>query len=113
MYDPKMFYVAQDVGDLLDQLATMLGSAPTFKSRTGLFPDQTIDTEFFTLGEGLKAVRSEVGEETYANLVDLAARMRAHFEADPEEKTGESSKGYECLHEMDDILTEILRSQKH
>jgi hypothetical protein len=37
--------------------------------------------------------------------------MRAHFEADPEDKTGESSKGRECIWEMEEILRSGARGE--
>ncbi len=55
-------------------------------------------------------VRKKLGEDRYAMLVSLSDRMRAHFEADPEDKTEDGLAGRALIHEMEDILT--LRSAK-
>jgi hypothetical protein len=36
----------------------------------------------------------------------MAERMRRHFEADPEDKTGDAEKGFQLILEMEEILTE-------
>lgn len=102
---PYKPYIPQGVGELMDKLGSMMLSSPTFIDKTGFFHLDSIDTAFFALNEGLKTVRKKVGEEKYQALVDLSARMRAHFEADPEDETGEAIKGRELIHEMEDILT--------
>ena len=58
-------YVSQNVGELLDQLDFMMLAAPTFKDKTGYFPQQNIDTVFFALNEGLLVIRKTLGEERY------------------------------------------------
>lgn len=63
-----------------------------------------IDTEFLALNEGLLAVRKKFGEERYVTLRALSDKMRALFEADPEDKTGDTQAGREIIHEMEDIL---------
>lgn len=97
-------YVPQDISELLDLIAFMTLSSPTFKDKTGYFPQQSIDTTFFSLNEALLVVRKELGEERYATLRALSDRMRALFEADPEDKTGETEAGQMLIHEMEDIL---------
>lgn len=99
-YDP---YIPETVGELLDQLTSMTGSAPTFAHPLGIFP-QTIDTEFFALTEGLKAVRKKIGEERYAQCVEMADRMRVLFEADPEDVNGQTQAGRELIFDMEDVL---------
>ena len=99
-YDP---YIPETIGELLDQLASMTGSAPTFIDSLGIFP-RTIDSEFFVLKEGLKVVRKKIGEERYAQCVEMADRMRALFEADPEDTNGESQAGRELIFDMEDVL---------
>lgn len=93
----------------MDQIGSMMLSAPTFKDKTGYFPDQNIDTEFFALNEGLKTIRKKVGEDNYQALVALSDKMRAHFEADPESKTGDTIKGRDCIIEMEDLLKASAR----
>ncbi len=85
-------------------LASMMLASPTFIDRLGDFPDRNIDTEFAALKESVSVVRRKLGEERYAQLIDMADRMRAHFEADPEEKTEDSAAGRRLIVEMEDIL---------
>ncbi len=97
-------YIPQTVGELMDQLAHMMLSAPTFKDKTGYFPQRNVDTTFFALNEGLQVVRKKLGEERYATLRAMSDKMRALFEADPEDKNGDTQAGREIIHEMEDIL---------
>lgn len=101
---PYSPYIPQGKSELMDKLAFIMLSSPTFVDETGYFPDRSIDTTFFALNEGLRLIRKRLGEEKYAALVDLSARMRAHFEADPEDETGETIKGRELIHDMEDLL---------
>ena len=101
---PYKTYVPQTTGELWDLLGSMMLGAPTFKDRTGYFPERNIETTFVALEGGLNAVRKKVGEERYAALVALSQRMRPLFEADPEEMTGEASAGMQLLRDMEDIL---------
>ena len=79
-------------------------AAPTFRDSSGYFPYRNVETQFQSLNEGLKTVRSDVGEEAYQKLAALSDRMRAHFEADPDETNGETAKGCMLVYEMQDIL---------
>lgn len=101
---PYQPYIPQNISEIMDLLGSMMLNAPKFEDDTGYFPGQNIDTEFFALNEGLKAIRQKVGEENYQALVALSDRMRAHFEADPEDKTEDGIKGRDCIIEMEDIL---------
>jgi hypothetical protein len=103
MFDSYEPYIPETVGELLDQLTSMTGSAPKFAHPLGIFP-QTIDTEFLALNEGLKAVRKKIGEERYALCVEMANRMRALFEADPEDVNGQAQAGRELIFAMEDVL---------
>jgi hypothetical protein len=93
-YDP---YVPKDISEIMDLLGSMMLDSPTFVDKTGYFPGQSIDTEFFALAGGLKAERSKLGDKRYAALVELSARMRAHFEADPEDKTDVEGDGVDMV----------------
>lgn len=104
-------YVPQDAGELLDYLSYMMLSSPTFKDETGYFPRENIDTAFFGLNEGLLVLRKKLGEENYAMLRALSEKMRALFEADPDDKTGETHAGRMLIHEMDDILTDVAKRE--
>ena len=105
-------HIPQNIGELLDQVGSMMLGAPNFEDRTGYFPQMNIETEFFALNEGLKAVRKKLGEERYAALSALSDKMRALFEADPEDKTGDTQAGREIIHEMEDILRNKRRRSK-
>jgi hypothetical protein len=100
-------YVPQDVGELLDYVAYMMLSSPTFKDRTGYFPRENIDTAFFGLNEGLLVVCKKLGEDSYAALKAISDKMRALFEADPDDKTGDTRAGQMLIHQMEDILTSV------
>jgi hypothetical protein len=52
-----------------------------------------------------------VGEENYQALVALSDKMRAHFEADPEDKTDDGTKGRNCIVEMEAILKASTRGK--
>jgi hypothetical protein len=107
-YEP---YVPQDVGELLDQLAYMMLAAPTFKDDTGYFPQRNIDIAFFSLNEGLQVVRKELGDSNYAALTVMSDKMRALFESDPDDKTGDARKGRVLIREMESILTSVAKRE--
>ena len=90
----------------MDHLGFMMLKSPTFVDDTGYFPGRNIDTVFSSLNEGLKVVAKKLGKDRYAALAALSVRMRAHFEADPEDKTDDAIKGRELICEMEDLLTD-------
>ena len=96
--------VPQNLQELLDLLSSMLVSAPKFLDKTGWLPFLNLDYVFQQLDEGLSHNRRTLGEERYHELMRMSDRMRALFEADPEDKTGETMKGCKIIHEMEDIL---------
>ncbi len=102
-------YIPQTIGELMDQVMSMMLGSPSFKDKTGYFPQMNIDTEFFALNDGLLAVRKKLGEERYATLKALSDKMRALFEADPEDKTDEAQAGRMIIREMEDILKSAAR----
>ena|ERR1700684_822708 len=106
---PANLYIPQGVSEVIDQLSMMMLKSPTFVDRTGYFPWQNVDTVFHQLNEGLRLVRGKLGEERYNKLVDMSDRMRAHFEADPENKTDDTLKGREIVDEMQKLLKEKSR----
>jgi hypothetical protein len=101
---PYSSHIPRTRGELYDLLGSMMLGSPTFEDRTGYFPERNIHTEFFALNEGLKALRKTLGEDRYAKMVELSDRMRAHFEADPEDKTEDSMAGRQLIYEMEDLL---------
>jgi len=100
-YEP---HIPQSIGEIMDKLGWMMFHAPRFEDDTGYFPGRNLETTFFSLNEGFKAIRNRLGEEHYAALLALSDRMRAHFEADPENKTGEARAGRALIHDMEDVL---------
>lgn len=100
-YEP---YIPKSASEVMDELAGMMLNSPDFKDRTGYFPERNIDTEFFALNEGLKYLRQGLGEDRYHQLIAMSDRMRAHFEADPNNDNDETIKGREIVIEMEDIL---------
>ncbi len=109
MKKPAKMYVPQNVLDLSDFLTSMLLSAPKFLDKTGYFPYQNLDYVFLQLNEALNHNRATLGEERYHELVRMSDRMRALFEADPEDKTGQTLEGCKIIHEMEDILKQVRR----
>jgi len=97
-------YIPQNIGEIIDKLGWMMLFSPKFDNDSGYFPGRNLDTTFFSLNEGLKANRNRLGEERYVTLLSLSDRMRAHFEADPENKTGETGAGCALIEEMIDLL---------
>ena len=108
-YNP---YIPKSIGEIMDLLGSMMLSSPTFIDKSGYFPDRDINTTFFALNESLKLIRKKVGEENYLALVALSAKMRAHFEADPEDKTEDGIAGRDCILEMEDILKASARYKR-
>jgi hypothetical protein len=102
-------YIPRNIGEFMDQLSYMMLYSPTFKDKTGYFPHHNIDTAYYSLNEGLLAVRKNPGEERYAALKVLSDRMRALFEADPDDTTGDTHAGRMLIHEMKDILNSAAR----
>jgi len=86
-------------------------TSPTFRDLTDYF-DQNIDTEFTALNEGLKVIRSKLGEERYAELAAMSDRMRVLFEADPEDTNGDAEKGREFIDQMQTALKRSGRKAK-
>lgn len=97
-------YIAQDIGELLDKLGAMMLCAPLFEDITGYFPQMNLASEFLGLNESLLALRKKLAEERYEKLKVLSDEMRALFEADPENKTGETRAGRKIIREMEDIV---------
>ncbi len=106
---PVKMYVPKDIGEVLDHLSHMLLSAPKFRDKTGYFPFENLEYVFRQLHEGLGNVRPALGEERYHQLMGMSDQIRALFEADPEDKTGETLRGCKIIHAMEDILKQVRR----
>lgn len=102
-------YIPQNLGEIMDQLAFMMLTSPTFKDKTGYFPRQNIDSAFTGLNGGLLVVRKEIGEERYAALRTMSDRMRTLFDSDPDDTTGGAQAGRKLIGAMEDILAEIAK----
>ncbi len=85
-------------------------SSPTFKD--DYFTERSVETVFSSLNGGLVNIRKKLGEERYQTLSALSDRMRAHFEADPEDKTEDARAGRRIIREMEDVLTSTYRKRK-
>ena len=102
-------YVPKGVGEIRDFLGMMMLKSPTFVDKTGHFPGRNLETTFCELNEGLRLIRGNLGEERYFKLMEMSDRMRAHFEADPDDKTHDSLNGREIIDEMRDLLKQSAR----
>jgi hypothetical protein len=102
-------YVPESKGEILDMLGFMMLSSPTFTDDSGYFPDRNIETVFVDLNQGLLHIRRRLGEEKYLALAEMSARMKTHFEADPNDENGECLAGRELILDMIDIL----KGRKH
>lgn len=102
MSRPYRRHVPANRGEILDLLASIMLSAPTMKHP--LFPERSVDTEFFALNESLDRLRDQFGEDCHARLRILSDRMRAHFEADLDNCTDDTIQGRELIHEMEELI---------
>ncbi len=105
-------YVPADLSEVYDLLGLMMLYSPNFVDKSGRFKDQNIDTIFAALNRGLSHKRGDLGEEKYTRLMVMSARMRAHFEADPEDKTQDALKGRDLIDEMSEILLQHHRASQ-
>jgi hypothetical protein len=105
-------YIPDGVSEIVDQLCMMMLKSPRFIDKTGYFPDQNIDAVFFQLNEGLRRIERKLGEDLYLKLKEMSDRMRTHFEADPDNKTGETRKGCEIIDEMIELLKQHARKRR-
>jgi hypothetical protein len=88
----------------MDELGSMMLSSPKFEDASGYFPGMSIDTEFAALNAGLHNLRSKLGNDLYEKLFAMSHRVKALFEADPEDKTDDTIKGRKVILEMMNIL---------
>jgi hypothetical protein len=100
------------MGEVRDFLGSMVLGAPRFIDKSGFFPNRNVNSEFFALIEGFKTIQRRLGEDNYEKVVALAQRAKALFAADPDDKTGDTAKGLECLFEIEDILKAVSRRKR-
>ena len=96
--------IPQTAGEIIDKLGWMMLYSPKFDNDSGYFPGRNLNTTFFSLNEGLAAIRNRLGDERYADLRAMSDRMRGHFEADPENKTDDTLAGRALILEMMGLL---------
>ncbi|NNM76804.1 hypothetical protein HJG53_07825 [Sphingomonas sp. ID1715] len=68
-----------------------------------------IDTEFAAVEEALELNRAKLKPKDLAQLMELSARAKALFLADPEDTNGKTSEGLGLLWDMVDILDAARR----
>lgn len=105
-------YIPTGMGEVRDFLGSMVLGAPRFIDKSGFFPNRNVNSEFFALVEGFKTIQRRLGEDNYEKVVALAQRAKGLFEADPDDKTGDTAKGLECLFEIEDILKAASRRKR-
>ena len=101
---PVKIHIPQNLSELLELLGSMMLQAPTFKDKTGYLPFLNLDYVFQELHEGLSHNRRKLGEDRYNELLRMSDQMRTLFQADPEDKTGETVEGRKIIHKMEDVL---------
>jgi hypothetical protein len=109
---PYKPYVPRNVGEVLDKLAFMMLAAPTFKDKTGYFPERNIYTVFLSLNEGLLVICEQLGEECCAMLRAMSEKMWVLFESDPDDNTGDANAGRKIVREMEDILRSVTKRSR-
>ncbi len=97
-------HIPSSFGKLLDTMTFMLLCSPKFVDRTGYLPWQNLETSFYRFNEGLRRLRPQLGEALYQKLTAMSDQMRAYFEADPDEKTGETRKGKDLVYDMEELI---------
>ena len=111
MFRPYQLFIPENLAEIKDMLNGMMLISPKFEDVTGYFPGRNIDNTFYELNEGLRLMQPKLGEDLYRKLRDMSDRMRAHFEADPENKTDDTLKGRAIILEMLDLLKQSRRKR--
>ena len=101
---PYKPYICQTIGELNDKLGWMMLNAPTFKDKTGYFPDRDIENTFTGFNQSLDTLRGKLSEERYAKMREMSDQMRVLFESDPEGTNGGAKAGCMIVHEMSLML---------
>ncbi len=107
-FNPKP-YIPASLSEINDLLGAMVLDTPTFVDPLGNFPERSTDSRFHQLSDGFGLIRKKLGAERYAALMDLAARAKALFEADPDMKTGQAEEGIVLLDEISDLIRDARR----
>ena len=104
-------YIPSTLSEIDDLLGSMILGAPTFKDKRGAFPTRNLESRFHQLTESLNRVRIKLGDEHYAQLLDLAMRAKKLFAADLDETGGQSDQGRTLLFDMEDLLNDVRRQR--
>ena len=110
-YGKVNLYIPGTFSEIYDLLGSMMLGAPKFIDETGVFWYRDINSTFYQLTESFGIVRKKLGEERYAALMDLAARAKALFAADPDDTNGKTDEGYKLLYEIEDLIQEARRKR--
>jgi len=100
---PYKPYIPQSAGETIELLGAMVLDAPTFEDDS-YFVGKNIDTTYFALDEGLKVIRSKLGEDRYARLVEMALLTKQKFLQASDEDAEEVLAGRNILIEMIGML---------
>ena len=109
---PKKLLIPKTISELRDHLSSMALSAPTFRDASGSFPFLDLNQVFQELDEGLVLNRTRLGVDHFSALSRMSREMRALFEADPEDKTGDTHKGVLIIRDMQDLLEMAQRKRQ-
>jgi hypothetical protein len=96
--------IPENISDLKELIASMMLDSPRFVDKSGSMRGKNLDTTFYELDEGLRILRGQLGAERYLKLAEMSKQMRAYFEADPEDETGDAIKGRDLILDMLDLL---------
>jgi hypothetical protein len=103
---PYRPHIDKSLGELLDTMTFMLLRSPKFRDQSGYFPEMNLDNSFYGLNESLRRLQPQpqLGDELYAKLAGMSDQMRAYFEADPDQTTGETRKGKDLVYDMEELI---------
>lgn len=110
-YGKINLYIPGTFSEIYDLLGSMMLGAPKFIDETGIFWYRDINSTFYQLTESFGVVRPKLGEGRYAALIDLAARAKALFAADPDDTNGKTDEGYKLLYEIEDLIQDARRKR--
>jgi hypothetical protein len=102
-------YIPLALSEIEDQLGSMMLKSPQFIDRTGLFPDLSLDSTFFTLDSGLGLMREKLGENVYAKAIELSGRAKALFLQAPDIASEKTKEGNRLLDEIDQLINAVRR----
>jgi len=106
---PIKVHIPNDISELLTLLGWISVKAPKFTDRTGYLPGVTLDSAFHALSGGLSNVRPELDDSAFHRLRLMSEQARALFEADPDDKTGQTLQGRQLILQMEDVVREAPR----